>query len=45
VTLGTLLLGEPLSAGMLGGAAFILVAVVLTTRALRPRGTPARRDD
>jgi len=41
VTLGTLLLGEPLSAGMLGGAAFILVAVVLTTRGLRPRA--ARR--
>ena len=44
VTLGTVLLDEPLSAGMLSGAAFILVAVVLTTRGLRPRGGPGRRD-
>jgi len=41
VTLGTLLLGERLSPGMLGGAAFILVAVILTTRGLRPRARPA----
>lgn len=40
VTLGTLLLSEPLSAHLLGGAAFILVAVILTTRGLRPRRRP-----
>jgi drug/metabolite transporter (DMT)-like permease len=41
VALGTLLLDEPLSAGILGGAAFILAAVVLTTRSLRQRARPA----
>ena len=39
VTLGAFVLGEPLSLGLLGGAALILFAVVLTTR--RPRSRPA----
>ncbi len=38
VALGSAFLGEPLSAGLLGGAALILVAVVVTTS----RRTPAR---
>jgi drug/metabolite transporter (DMT)-like permease len=38
VALGSAILGEPVSAGLLGGAALILVAVVLTTS----RRTPAR---
>jgi drug/metabolite transporter (DMT)-like permease len=35
VTLGSLILGEPVSAGLLSGGAFILLAVLLTT-ARRP---------
>jgi drug/metabolite transporter (DMT)-like permease len=38
VALGSAFLGEPVSAGLLGGAALILVAVVLTTS----RRIPAR---
>jgi drug/metabolite transporter (DMT)-like permease len=38
VALGSVFLGEPVSAGLLGGAALILMAVVLTTS----RRTPAR---
>jgi drug/metabolite transporter (DMT)-like permease len=36
VTLGALVLGEPLSAGLLAGAALILAAVVFTTMRRRP---------
>ena len=39
VALGALVLHEPLSLGLLGGALLILLAVVLTTR--RPRARPA----
>jgi len=42
VTLGRVFLGEPLSAGIVGGAALILVAVVLsTTGRAAPRPAPA----
>jgi drug/metabolite transporter (DMT)-like permease len=41
VTLGWLFLGEPLSAGIVGGAALILMAVVLTTRSAAPPAAPA----
>jgi drug/metabolite transporter (DMT)-like permease len=37
VALGSVFLGEPLSAGLLAGALLILAAVVLTTRAPRRR--------
>jgi drug/metabolite transporter (DMT)-like permease len=40
VTLGALILHEPLSAGLVAGGALILVAVVLTT--LRSRPSPGR---
>ena len=39
VTLGAVFLGEPLSAGIVGGAALILVAVVLSTTG-RPAAAP-----
>lgn len=39
LSLGAFVLGEPLSLGLAGGAALILLAVVLTTR--RPRARPA----
>lgn len=50
VTLGALVLGEPLSAGLLGGATLILVAVLLTTRrrakpALPPKLAPEPVED
>lgn len=44
VTLGTLILGEPLSAGLLGGAGLILAAVLLTTRRPRARQAPPPRE-
>jgi drug/metabolite transporter (DMT)-like permease len=40
VTLGSVFLGEPLSAGIVGGAALILMAVVLTTRSAAPPAAP-----
>jgi len=42
VTLGALVLDEPISMGLLGGALLILLAVVLTTRrpAVRPAPPP-----
>jgi drug/metabolite transporter (DMT)-like permease len=40
VALGALVLHEPLSLGLLGGALLILFAVVLTTRRPRPRPAP-----
>jgi len=40
VTLGSLILGEPVSAGLVSGGALILVAVLLTT-ARRPARAPA----
>ncbi|HET7291200.1 MAG TPA: EamA family transporter [Vicinamibacteria bacterium] len=42
VVLGALLLGEPVTAGLLLGGALILGAVVLTTTALRASPAPAR---
>ena len=41
VTLGRVFLGEPLSAGIVGGAALILMAVVLTTRSAAAPAAPA----
>jgi drug/metabolite transporter (DMT)-like permease len=41
VTLGSVFLGEPLSAGIVGGAVLILMAVVLTTRSAAPPAAPA----
>jgi len=43
VTLGALLLGESLSAHLLGGGALILLAVILTTRRPRPRPASGAR--
>jgi drug/metabolite transporter (DMT)-like permease len=42
VSIGALLLGEPLSAGLIGGALLILFAVVLTTRRRKATGPPER---
>ena len=41
VTLGSVFLGEPLSAGIVGGAVLILMAVVLTTRSAAAPAPPA----
>jgi len=42
VTLGGLILGEPVSAGLVSGGALILVAVLLTTARRPARASPAR---
>ena len=41
VLLGWLILGEPLSAGLLTGGALILVSVLLTTASFKPRPAPS----
>jgi drug/metabolite transporter (DMT)-like permease len=44
VALGALILREPVSAGLLGGAVLILFAVVLTSRARKAKPAPPPRE-
>jgi drug/metabolite transporter (DMT)-like permease len=44
VLLGWIVLGEPLSPGLLAGGVLILAAVLITTRARRPAPAPVRAD-